>query len=490
MSHIEAERKYALERGQAVPDLGSVVRVGEPETFTLVADYYDTPEYRLLRARTTLRRRSGGDDEGWHLKLPLPDGTRLEVHAPLGTRVVPEQLRSRVAEIVELDPLVPVATLTTQRTQTPLLREDGTVDALLAEDQVGAKVDGQVTSWAEVEVELVEGDFDLLDRIEDVLGQAGIHLASVGSKIANALAEQLQRQPERLTPDSPAGDAVTAYLAQQVGVLQGRANDVRADAPDAVHRSRVATRRLRSALATFARLYDRDRVKALRAELKWHADELGAPRDAEVLRERLLELLAAVPDEQVHPPVAKRLSDSLTQTHDEAHADLVTSMEKSRYVALHEALIDWLVDPPLRKRAAESAGTLLPDLVAKAVARVERAADQAESQDALEPWHEVRKLAKAARYCHEALEDVFGVDAMTTAKAWEEVTESLGLLQDTVVAQARIAEVAHDAARAGEPTRTYDVLIELERRAAGGALDAGRAALAAARRTPGLGGER
>jgi hypothetical protein len=35
------------------------------------ADYYDTDDLRLIRGGITLRRRRGGDDAGWHLKLPL-----------------------------------------------------------------------------------------------------------------------------------------------------------------------------------------------------------------------------------------------------------------------------------------------------------------------------------------------------------------------------------------------------------------------------------
>ena len=81
-------------------------------------------------------------------------------------------------------------------------------------------------------------------------------------------------------------DAVVDYLRTQAAVIADRAGDVRVDAPDAVHRSRVATRRSRSALRTFVPLFKRRRVRALRNELAWHADHLGAPRDAEVLKER------------------------------------------------------------------------------------------------------------------------------------------------------------------------------------------------------------
>ena len=47
------------------------------------ATYFDTEDLDLNRHKITLRRRVGGDDEGWHLKLPVRKDTRQELHAPL-----------------------------------------------------------------------------------------------------------------------------------------------------------------------------------------------------------------------------------------------------------------------------------------------------------------------------------------------------------------------------------------------------------------------
>ena len=73
------------------------------------------------------------------------------------------------------------------------------------------------------------------------------------------------------------------YLAAQVGVLQWLEAEVRDDKPDAVHKARVATRRLRSALRTFRPLLNRTVTDPLRREVQWLTGLLGAPRDAEVL---------------------------------------------------------------------------------------------------------------------------------------------------------------------------------------------------------------
>ena len=120
--------------------------------------------------------------------------------------------------------------------------------------------------------------------------------------------------------------AVLDYLRTQADVIATRADDVLIDAPDAVHRSRVATRRTRSALRTFTPLFKKTRTRALRDELVWHADRLGAPRDAEVLKERLLATLDALPSDHVVGPVRARLADELDLAHAAAHAQLVVSI--------------------------------------------------------------------------------------------------------------------------------------------------------------------
>src|ERR1700676_1051507 len=69
----EIEQKYEAEAGVVFPsleELPQVATMSEPTAETLVAEYYDTDDLRLLKAGVTLRRRVGGADEGWHLKLP------------------------------------------------------------------------------------------------------------------------------------------------------------------------------------------------------------------------------------------------------------------------------------------------------------------------------------------------------------------------------------------------------------------------------------
>ena len=82
----ETETKYDAPAGAALPGLDRLPRVAAvsgPEEQRLEADYYDTGDLRLINAGVTLRRRRGGTDEGWHLKLPAGEDTRRELRRPL-----------------------------------------------------------------------------------------------------------------------------------------------------------------------------------------------------------------------------------------------------------------------------------------------------------------------------------------------------------------------------------------------------------------------
>ena len=83
----ETEAKYDAPASVALPgldDLPQVAGTSGPDKEQLEAEYYDTGDLRLIRAGITLRRRRGGHDAGWHLKLPVGPDTRREIRLPLG----------------------------------------------------------------------------------------------------------------------------------------------------------------------------------------------------------------------------------------------------------------------------------------------------------------------------------------------------------------------------------------------------------------------
>jgi hypothetical protein len=204
-SSLEIERKYAVDAGFVLPDLSvvpGVAAVTRPRTYHLTAVYHDTPGQRLAAARITLRRRTGGTDAGWHLKLPAGADTRREVHAPLGpgTEGVPAELAVLVSEQTGGEPLRPIARLQTTRTVRHLVDSAGQVLAEVADDEVTGSLPDQSSgktegprgpdswqtaiAWREVEIELARGPAVLLNAVSRVLLDARARPSPAASKLS------------------------------------------------------------------------------------------------------------------------------------------------------------------------------------------------------------------------------------------------------------------------------------------------------------------
>jgi inorganic triphosphatase YgiF len=199
--HLEIERKFDVDADFQRPDFAGVapgVTAAAPIVYHLSATYFDTADGRLAANKITLRRRTGGADEGWHLKLPggLPSAeaysSRLEVQLPLaagGERDVPAAHAARVAEVTGGLPLAPIATLDTERTVVTLTGADGALLAEIADDRVTASrvPAGQPLRWREVEVEVPSESPALQQAVADRLFAAGARPAGHGSQLARLL---------------------------------------------------------------------------------------------------------------------------------------------------------------------------------------------------------------------------------------------------------------------------------------------------------------
>ena len=104
--HLETEQKYDAAADFILPDLSGLegrAKATGRKRYYLSATYFDTEELDLIKNRITLRRRVGGPDEGWHLKLPVRKDTRQEVRTPLSegdTGSVPARLAAQVQDVI------------------------------------------------------------------------------------------------------------------------------------------------------------------------------------------------------------------------------------------------------------------------------------------------------------------------------------------------------------------------------------------------------
>ena len=258
----EIEQKYEVEADVALPsfaDLPQVAAVSGPEQETLIAEYYDTDDLRLLKAGITILRRRGGPDEGWQLKLPddaeatasptAGASRRREILLGLrqgdrdraarrsdGGDPVPAEFALLVRAHARGRSLGPVARIETRRRLTTLRDAAGTSLAEIAEDEVAAQSLGASTTlsrWNELEIELTGGRPRLLRAAAKRLRRRGLRPAGRSAKLERALAVDARparfgdsgRPPagagRRAGRPPQAGQVVFAYIDEPGGPAQG-----------------------------------------------------------------------------------------------------------------------------------------------------------------------------------------------------------------------------------------------------------------------------
>ena len=464
--HVEVERKFDVLDATISPSfegLSAIARMERLPVQQLEAVYFDTASHDLAAHRITLRRRTGGSDAGWHLKLPAGPDSRTEVHAPLESGTVPEELRDVVLAIVRDRPLVPVARISTIRTVQVLYGPDGSALAEFSDDQVTATAgeltaEGDEQRWREWELELREGTSapaDVLTRLGNRLLDAGAVPAGHASKLARVLGTSAA-QP--LDTDRPS-DPVHRAVAEQVDQLLEWDRAVRANVDDSVHQMRVTIRKIRSLLQAAEGAFGIDDDAWILGELRALAAVLGEARDAEVLAERYERALDALPEALVRGSIRERLVDGAKRHYKSGLRRSWSAMRSQRYFRLLDALDELVAaEPPATATGEERAPVTIDSAYRRLrkAAKAARAADDADEADQNVALHRIRKRAKQLRYTAAAT----GADrAAERAKA---VQTLLGDHQDSVVSREHLSEQAAAAHGAGEDTFTYGLLYQQE----------------------------
>ena len=481
-SHLEVERKFDVDESTVTPSfegIAAVARVEIAQVESLDATYFDTPKQDLAHNKITLRRRTGGHDAGWHLKLPAGPDARTEIHAPLDASAedtVPSELLDVVLAIVRDRPVAPVARITTKRESQLLYSALNTALAEFSNDHViawaadssgGPDSEPQQQEWREWELELVgtngSPDTELLSRLGNRLLDAGAAPAGHGSKLARVLGATAQSNGAAPAPTDPLHRAV----AEQVDELLVWDRAVRADAYDAVHQMRVTTRKIRSLLRdshdSFG-LVDGDSVLD---ELRELAGVLGVARDAEVLAERYERQLDQLAPELVRGPVWERLVAGARRRYETGLRRSLIAMRSQRYFRLLDALDSIVAEIPDAQSDQKATPVTIDAAYKKVRKAAKAAASQGQDEDPDSPeteaehdqdaaLHLIRKRAKRLRYTAAAT----GEDEVS--KQAKAIQTLLGDHHDSVVSRENLVEQAEVAHVAGEDTFTYGLLYQLE----------------------------
>lgn len=530
---LEVEAKFAVAESIQLPELtrlSGVDHIAETRKHALSAIYYDTEDLRLTHAKITLRRRTGGNDDGWHLKIPGAQG-RTEIHAELGDPVdgryeVPAELLREVRSVVRNHALEPIAQVDNNRTELVLADAQGKAVAEFCDDHVTAfsfLPGGGQQSWREWEVELA-GDLPgtkdgsrFIREATSLLIGAGARVSASPSKLKTALGDSIDSAPlppalahSNVEPDSAAAAVVTALKANRDKLVDYDPR-VRRNEWDSVHQMRVATRELRSHIQTFHGIVVGPEIERIEAELKQLASILGVARDAEVVEERWLNLLASEDSNTLDDATREHISHDMGTAFRRAHRHVVAALDSDRYLALLDSLDQFLANPPVTEDSelefSEADDAAVISSVTPAEPTAESAAEDSQKpakkdeephdmdtvmalhlneaykklvkrhEKAVKNWdnleltlherenyfHDMRKAAKKLRYAAEAAGSATNLKTKNLYKACKDMQSVLGDFQDSVTSRDKLLELANTARRRGEDTFGYGLLYQRER---------------------------
>jgi CHAD domain-containing protein len=428
----EREVKLSVKRGFRLPPLAAHVTPRH-----LRATYYDTDDLRLARHGVTLRRRNEDGRDLWQLKLPS-DGDRLELESVAEGPELPAELQTLLTAYLRGSALRPVADLETLRRAVRVGDGRGPAAEVVHDSVRVHEGDRVVREFDEVEVEqLTEGSERLIERLERQLRAAGAKTSDGCPKVFRALGLPAPVIP-RAKRKTPPVEQVRAYLQAQVEVLLAADPVTRRGDGEGVHRMRVATRRMRSALRAAQRVLEPSWVDETRAELQLLGGVLGEVRDADVFA-----AYVQTEVERLGAGAAQGGADLVSligERSSPARARLAEALDSPRYLALLdrlEAISESLPVTPARDSPER--------MLRRATRRALRKARKARPASSDGQLHRLRISAKRVRYTAELAESSGSRAAAKLRKRAVALQTILGEHQDAVLAERQLESLAADA---------------------------------------------
>lgn len=297
----EIELKLAASPAMLLHLRGHPLLAGEDRELTLVTRYFDTADAALYKANATLRLRNGGAHGEQTFKSSAKGGAGLrrgEWNAPVTGEVpdpaaFPADVRATIEKLLGGAPLKPLAVTRIERSTRRIRFGGSTIEVAFDFGTVEAGRRSQPIS--ELELELIKGNAaDLFALAQQLplgpdLGWSTESKGERGHKLALKLPFSAIRAGNvSLSRKMDVGHGFQVIAWSCLGQLLGNYREVIASgAPNAVHQTRVAIRRLRAAFSLFGDQVADDHSPVFRAEWKAAAAALGPARDLHVMIERI-----------------------------------------------------------------------------------------------------------------------------------------------------------------------------------------------------------
>jgi len=202
---------------------------------------------------------------------------------------------------------------------------------------------------------------------------------------------------------------------------------------ECIHRMRVATRRMRTALTLFSDCFPKQDYKKIQKDVRKVTRALGEARDLDVQLEVIEAALEEFPD-PVFQPGIKRLKLRLTQRRAEVQQHVDAAMDKMLADQLIERLEAWAA--PLLEQS-KSVYLYTPALYQLAFRGIQVRIDELLSHvpyitdpQNVQELHAMRISAKRLRYAMETFEELYGGQLKPFITTARKLQDQLGAIHD------------------------------------------------------------
>lgn len=436
-----------------------------PAGETLVSVYFDTPDLRLFAAGVSLRVRHSGETYTQTLKATSGraaglfdraewerdiDGSEPDLAAAKGTPL------DRLLNGGLSEPLRPVFETRVRRTKYRLTSRGQSVE--LALDQGEIDTGKRRAPVYELELELVRGELDSLFKLAKALNDvAPLHLcikakSDRGYELVRNDVNPVDNVVDvHLSPEMTTQDAFRIIANGCVRQLIGNEPAMLAGNGEALHQMRVALRRLRAAISSFASVVADNDWQRIKSDLRWITGALGPARDLDVF---VIEVLGPLRAQNPKEPGVIAICRDFERRRARAYKEAAMAIQSGRFRTLVLNTAEWIEVGPwtknrddlLRLRREQPILAHATDEIARRRRKLRRKGKTLKELTPLER-HTLRIAGKKLRYAMEFFSDVFlgrvrARRCKEALSALKDLQDALGGLNDIAVREQLASHIA------------------------------------------------
>lgn len=327
------------------------------------ATYWDTADATLLRWGITMRNRTGGGDDGWHLKIPMPKtestnaaSVRTELHRDGASATPPVEFLELLSAILQGSEVIPIARVHTERKPRILSDSRGAIIELVDDLVTLSRGAHIIDEFREIEIELIN-DAAMPEAlvIGEILGNAGAQPSSV-SKAASAFGPAAQKQPDIPQLPQPGKGDLPCDLIRWALSRQVRRIFHAELSSKITNETMILTEELTSLQELLTALrgwLNTEEQEFLREELAWLIRELSVGAELSQQNEQANAAIDSLSDPGDRHEAEVAIERYFTSKSEAARSSLQAARRSDRYLFLFSDLVNLARIPAVTPEAYE-----------------------------------------------------------------------------------------------------------------------------------------